>query len=109
MDIPIIINQRSAVADTIEVFYTSPPGANGTIVKAFSAVNDTGINKSYKGYIYDSAGLLVSAIIPFKVVIRDRFDLGSSIINQTIPEGGTLRIESSTADGLLFYATGKQQ
>lgn len=109
VDTVLVLNQQSAVADTIETFYTSPLTGSGTIIKAFTASNDSGINRSYKAYIFDSTGSVVNAIVPFKIIIRQRFDLASSAVNQVIPVGGTLRMESSLANSILFYVTGNEQ
>jgi hypothetical protein len=105
----LVFNQSSLAADTIEEFYISPAARQGTIIKAFTTTNDTGSSKSYKAYIYNESGAMVSSIIPFTVVVRDRVDYGASAANQVIPAGGSLRIESSSADGLNFYVTGLEQ
>ncbi len=106
MAINVLVNSRQNVsANTIENFYTSP---TGTTITAFTATNSTGSNKSYKAYIYDSSGTMLEAIIPLKIVIRSKTDLGSPIINQFIPKGGTLRIESSEADSISFRVSGKE-
>lgn len=105
-DKPLVFNQTVNIADTIEIFYTSPPSGQGTRVKAFAASNNTESSRSYKAYIYDSTGSTVLAIIPFTIVVRDKVNFGSSIINQVIPAGGTLRIEASGTDGPNFYVTG---
>jgi len=105
----LVFNEKSLVADTIESFYTSPPGGNGTIIKAFTATNDSGVNRSYKAYIFNQAGSLVDAIVPFKIVIRNLFDSGASAVNHVIPANGTLRMESSLASSISWYVTGKEQ
>ena len=102
----LIFNQKSAVADTVETFYTSPPGGLGTRITAFTATNNTVSSKTYKAYIYNSAGALVSAIIGQTIVVPDKSDFGAPIVNQLMPAGGTIRVESSDADSLNFYASG---
>lgn len=105
----IVINKQNDAADTIEDFYTSPPQGAGTVITAFTASNDTTSSKSYLAYIFDSTGTLVSSVIPMTIVVRDRASPGSTIINQTIPAGGSLRVESSAANSLSFYASGVEQ
>ena len=107
--IPLVVNGENTAADTIESLYTSPSQGAGTVVTAFTASNDTTSSKSYLAYIFDSAGSLVSSVIPMTIVVRDRASPGSTIINQTIPAGGTLRIESSAANSLNFYVSGIEQ
>ena len=112
VDTVLVSNKSNSAADTIETFFLSPSGAgnNGTKIKAFTASNDTPTSHSYKAYIYDSSGALVPAIIPQSIAVRDKADYGPSIIGQVIPKGGTLRMESTSADGsfLNYYVTGAQ-
>ncbi len=93
-------------ANEVTTVFTSPTSQNGTIVTAFSASNSSGANASYKAYIFNANGVLLDPIIPLKVVVRNRFDLGASIINQKIPTGGTLRIENNIGDSIIFFITG---
>lgn len=105
----LVANRTSLAADTIESFYISPSQGAGTVVAAFTASNDTTSSKTYKAYIFNVAGDLVSSVIPQTIVVRDRASTGPSIIDQLIPAGGTLRVESSSADGLNFFVTGTEQ
>ena len=105
----LALNKRNTIADTIESIYLSPPQGAGTVILAFTASNDTTSSKSYKAYIFDSSGSLVSSVIPQTIVVRDRASPGSTIINQTIPAGGTLRVESSAANSLNFIVSGLEQ
>ena len=105
-DIVLVNSVENAVADTIETLYTSPASSDGTIITAFSAVNNSGVNASYIAYLYDSVGGLISAVIPLKVVVRNRFDVGPTITNQLIAPGGSLRVESSAAGSITFRVSG---
>ena len=105
----LVSNKQSVLADTIESFYSSPSAGQGTVIKAFTATNDTTSSKSYKAYIYNSSGALVSSVIPFTIVVRDRVDFGASIVNQVVPAGGSLRVESSGTNSLNFYVSGLEQ
>ena len=105
----ILVNSaQNAIADNIQVFYTSPTNGSGTRVTAFTATNDTGSSKTYKGYIFDSSGDVKVAVIPQKIIVPDRFDLGPSMIGQLIHPGGTLRMESSDALSIAFRVTGNE-
>lgn len=104
----MVNSAQSSVADSIEVFYTSPATGSGTRVSAFTATNDTDSSKTYKGYIYDVGGDAKVAVIPQKIIVPDRFDLGASIVGQIIPPGGTLRMESSDAGSIAFRVTGNE-
>lgn len=103
----VIVNSvTSIIANTIEVIYEAPP--NGTIITAWTATNNTGSNRLYKAYIFDLSGTLLQAIIPLKIIVRDRFDLGSGITNQFVPGGGTIRVESDLANSIVFRVSGNE-
>jgi len=105
----VLVNSvANTIADTIQKFYDSPTTGGGTVISAFTATNNTGVNASYKAYIYDASESLLEAVMPTKVVIRNRFDLGGSIVNQLIPKGGSLRMECSAADSITFRVSGKE-
>ena len=108
-DTVLISNTTVTPIDTITPVYTSPAGGLGTVIKAFTATNNGAASVTYKAYIYDIDGNLVQAVIQQTIVVIDRFHSRPSIVNQTVPKGGTIRIENSTADGLNFYASGLQQ
>lgn len=107
-DIVLVLNEQSLIADTVESFYTAPVSGEGTIIKSFTATNDTGVNRSYKAYIFGPTGT-PDAVVPFKVVIRNRFDSAPGLIGQVIPAGGSLRMESSLTNSISWYVTGKEQ
>lgn len=104
-DAVLVNSAQNTAADTIETFYTDA-GGNGTRITAFAATNNTVSSKSYKAYIFSPGGDILDAIVPQKIVVRDRFDLGPAITGQFIPPGGTLRMESSDADSIAFRVTG---
>ena len=108
-DKALVENFKTAGVDAIETAYTSPSAGKGAIITAFTASNNHPTSVSYKAYIYDGGGSLVSAIIPQTIVVKDRFHSGPSIVNQVIPAGGTLRIENSAANSLNYYVTGREQ
>ena len=105
----ILVNSaQNVAADSIQTFYTSPTSGSGTRVTAFTASNNTGSSKTYKAYIYDASGDMLDAVIPQKIIVPDRFDLGPSIVGQLMPPGGTLRMESSDALSIAFRVTGNE-
>ena len=105
----ILVNSaQNAAADSIQIFYTSPASGGGTRLSAFTATNNTSSSKTYKAYIYDASGDMLTAVIPQKIIVPDRFDLGPSIIGQLMPPGGTLRMESSDALSIAYRVTGNE-
>ena len=102
----LVQSVTNSIADTIQIIYTAPP--DGAIITAWTATNNTGANRSYKAYIYDLSGSMLQAIIPLKIVIRNRFDLGSGITNQFVPGGGSIRVETDLADGISFRVSGNE-
>jgi len=105
----VLVNSvQNTAADTTETFYTSPAGGAGTVITAFTATNNTGANRDYKVFIFDSSGTTLEAVTPLKTILRNRFDPGSSIVNHIIPAGGTLRMESDAATSIVFRVTGNE-
>lgn len=101
----LVDSAQNTAADTVESFYTAPSG-NSVRITAFTAANNTESSKTYKAYIYDALGNPKDAVIPQKIVVRDKFDLGASIVGQIIPSGGSLRMESSDSASISFRVTG---
>lgn len=105
-DIVLVPSASNSASDTVEVFYTSPTSSDGTLITAFSASNNSGANAWYEAYIYDSSEESTAAIIPTKIVVRDKSDLGAAITNQLIPNGGSLRMKTSAAGAIDFRVSG---
>ncbi len=105
----VLVNSTaSSLANTVQSFYTSPAGGGGTIITAFTATNNTGANASFRAYIFDSSGAILGAVLPLKVVIRNRFDPGNAIVNQVIPAGGSLQMETNIIGAIDFRVTGNE-
>ena len=101
----LIANAQNASANTVEALFTA--GAD-TLITAFTVSNSTGVNRSYKVYIYDSAGVPAGPVAPIKFVTSNRgFDITVPVIGHVVPKGGTIRAESSAANSLIFRATGR--
>lgn len=110
-DIVLVNSVANTLNDTIEKFYDSPAassGGQGTRISAFTASNNSTASASYKAYIYDSSGAAKAAVVPLKIVVKDRFNLAPSIVGHIIPPGGSLRMESSTAGAITFRVTGSE-
>lgn len=110
-DIVLVNSVANTLNNTIEKFYdavTASNGGQGTRISAFTASNNSTASASYKAYIYDASGAVKEAVVPQKIVVKDRFDLGPSIIGHVIPPGGSLRMESSTAGAITFRVTGTE-
>lgn len=105
-DIVLVNSESNDAANTIKSFYVSPSSKDGTLITAFSATNSSGANASYKAYIFDSSGTVLDPVVPLKIVVRNRFDLAPTITNQLIPNGGSLRMESSAIGSITFRVSG---
>ena len=79
---------------------------NDIAIDSFTVTNNSAVNASYKAYIKSSTGVL-TPIIPFKVVVWGENDLGIGIVNQVIPKGGSLQVESSALNSLYFTVSGR--
>ena len=101
----LIDNLQNAAANTVEAVFMA--SAN-TIITSFSVTNNTGVNRSYRAYIFDSSGTSTGAVVPLKFVTNNRgYDLAPAIIGHVVEVGGSIRVESSAASSLIFRATGR--
>ena len=101
----IASNYSNNITDTVQTVYTSP-ATNATVIESFTAANNSGVNASYKAYIVSSNGI-EQPQVPFKVVVWGESDLGIGIVNQVIPIGGALKVQSSAIDSIYFTVTGR--
>ena len=102
----IIDTFSNSIANTVEAAFTSPD-TNGVVIEAFTASNNSGINASYKAYIVTDGGD-EKAQRPFKIVVWGEIDLGVGLVNQIIPAGASLKIESSAINSIYFTVTGRE-
>lgn len=102
--IQIVDNFSSSPVNTPQTAFTA---TKDTMILSFTASNVTGIDASYKAYIQSSDGNL-RAQIPFKIVAKNNIDLGIGIVNQVIPSGGAILVESSALDSIFFTVSGSE-
>jgi hypothetical protein len=99
-------NFLNTIVDTAQVAFTAP-ATQSVIIDSFTVSNNSTVNASYKAYIKSATGTLIP-IIPFKVVVWGENDLGIGIVNQAIPPGGSLQVESSALNSLYFTVSGRE-
>lgn len=105
----VLVNSaQNTLSNTVQTFYTSPPTGAGTIITAFTATNNTGANRTYRAYIYAEDETVAEAVTPLKILIRNKFDPGSSLVNHLIPPGGTLRMETDLLGTVVYRVTGNE-
>ena len=102
----LIDNFLNTIADTVQVAFSAPVDKN-VVIDAFTVTNNSAVNASYKAYVKSATGVL-APIIPFKIVVWGENDLGIGIVNQVIPAGGSLQVESSALTSLYFTASGRE-
>jgi hypothetical protein len=98
-------NFSNTIVDTIQS--ATLVSEKNMVIEAFTAVNNSSVNASYKAYIVTSSGI-EKPLRPFKVVVWGELDLGIGINNQLIPAGGTLRVESSAINSIYFTITARE-
>lgn len=107
MAILSLVNAESnAAIDTPEVFYTAEAEGSGVQVISVTAANNSSVSASYKAYIVDKNGTAVYPQQPFQVVVWGEVDHCQGIVNHTIPPGGSLQFEASSADSIYFTVSG---
>jgi hypothetical protein len=99
-DIVLANNFKTAGSDTIETVYTA---AKDTLITAFTASNSSIASSYFNVYIGGGA----NPVQPQTIVVKDRKNAGSGVVNQLIPAGGTLRVSDQNAGYLNFYVTGR--
>ena len=97
-------NYSNTIADTVQTALLASESA--IVIESFTATNNSNVNASFKAYIVSAGGVEVP-IIPFTVVVWGRINLGVGIVNQVIPIGGELRVESSAIDSIYFTVSGR--
>ena len=99
----IVDNFKNTAINTAQTAFTATiPVA----IEAFTATNNSTVNASYKVYIVSASGVEVP-IMPFKILVWGRFDVGVGIVNQVIPAGGQLKVESSALDSIYFTSSAR--
>ena len=101
----ILSNAVNITIDTPEALFIA--GAKGVVIESFTAANNSSVNASYKAYIVEPSGT-EQPQIPFKIVVWGDNDLGIGLVNQIIPAGGSLKLESSALASIYFTATGRE-
>tara|TARA_R110000796_G_scaffold33154_7_gene86267 strand:- start:631 stop:957 length:327 start_codon:yes stop_codon:yes gene_type:complete len=101
----LAINFTNTIADTKQTVYTSPTTGSGTRVDSFTATNNGTVDSSYMAYIGNNVSADVP-IIPFKIIVWGELDLGIGLVNQTLPPGASLKVESSSASDIYFSVSG---
>lgn len=101
----IVDNFLNTLIDTVQVAFTTPNGQS-VVIDSFTATNNSTVNASFKAYIKSSSGVL-TPIIPMKIIVWGENDLGIGIVNQVIPAGGTLQVESSAFNSIYFTVSGR--
>jgi len=102
----LIDNFLNTIIDTVEIAYSAPADKD-VVIDAFTVTNNSVVNASFKAYVKSATGVL-APIIPFKIVVWGENDLGIGIVNQVIPAGGSLQVESSALTSLYFTASGRE-
>jgi hypothetical protein len=101
----LAVNFTNTIADTQQVVYTSPSTGSGTRIDSFTATNNGTVNSSYIAYVNNGISAEVP-IIPFKVIVWGDSDLGIGLVNQTLPPGASLKVESSSINEIYFTVSG---
>jgi hypothetical protein len=98
----ILSNFVNTVVDTPQTAFTATSSA--VVIEAFTAANNSEINASYKAYIVTTTE---QPQVPFQVVVWGEIDLGIGVVNQVIPLGAELKLESSALEAIYFTVTAR--
>jgi len=98
----ILNNAVNTLVDTPQTLFLA--GNKGVVIDSVTIANTSTVSASYKAYIV--SGGIEEPQIPFKIVVWGEIDLGRGILNQLIPAGGELKLESSALDSIYFTISG---
>lgn len=100
-------NFKNTQVNTVQMVFTANDFP--VVIESFTAANNSTVNASYKAYIVSDGGT-ESPQRPFKVVVWGEIDptMGAGIVNQVIPVGGSLKVQSSALDSIYFTVTGRE-
>lgn len=98
-------NFANTSTDTPEVVFTA---TNPVKIDAFTVVNNSQVNASFQAYIVPNGETAQNPQIPFQIVVWGENKLGIGIVNQVVPEGGTIQVESSALNSLYFTISGRE-
>lgn len=79
-----------------------------TLITSFTASNNSNVNASFKAYITSLNEEPKNPQIPMKIIVWGENDLGIGIVNQVIPAGGSLYVESSALGSIYFTVSGRE-
>jgi len=99
------VNFVNTAADTPQAVFTA---TNPVKIDAFTATNNSTVNASYQAYIVPSGESANNPVIPFEIIVWGENKLGLGLVNQVIPTGGTLQVESSQIDSIYFTISGRE-
>jgi len=100
----ILANLTNTIIDTPQTLFTA--GSRGVVIESFTAANNSAVNASYKAFIVSNDTEQPQR--PFKIVVWGEIDQGIGIVNQVIPPGAKLKLETSALDSIYFTATGRE-
>lgn len=93
---------------TVVTLYTAPSSQFGVRILAFTAYDTSGSGDSYNLHIVPSGGSAdaTNRILTGVTVGANAAEIATKILNQSIPTGGSLQVQVTTADRLAFRASG---
>lgn len=99
------VSYVNTAVDTPQTVFTA---TNPVKIDAFTATNNGTVNASFKAYIVPSGEVADTPIIPLEIVVWGENKLGLGLVNQVVPKGGTLQVESSTTGSIYFTISGRE-
>lgn len=98
-------NYANTSIDTPQVVFTA---SESTKIDSFTVANNSNANASFQAYIVSEGEAAQFPQIPFEIVVWGENKLGIGIVNQIVPKGGTLQVESSALNSLYFTISGRE-
>ncbi len=103
----LVDNVQTTAANTAESVYTSPAEQKGTLITNFTAVNSTGVPRTYQAYIVTS-GLPLIPLVATRSILSKETDTPPEISGQFMPAGAKIYVETSAATSISFTVSGRE-
>lgn len=104
----VLVDGVTTSGTSAETKYTSPAAGKGTKITAVTAVNISGSVGSYTIYGVDdaSAAVAVDSLVRSQSLQPDAADTPPEVVNQFIPAGGTIQVQTDVAGNIAFRISG---
>jgi hypothetical protein len=103
-----LVEGATTSSTSAEIKYTSPSAGKGTKITAVTAVNTSVSTGSYSIYVVSdsSAPSATDSLVRSQSLQADYADTPPEVINQFVPAGGTIQVQTNVSGNIAFRISG---